>query len=214
MNGDMLTGWWSRRLYLERVEMEIIPAILTSEVQELDLLLRQIRDSKKFERAQIDFVDGEYAGNETIKPVECDLIGYLPLKFDAHLMVVEDNILQWSKTAEKMGFDRIIAQVESISRPEDFACLALDIHSPVDVIKPYLPKLDLVVLMAIEPGFGGQGLDPKILEKISYLRNLRDLGHLSFLICVDGGVEKEHFEILEKMGVDEVAVGAKRVLEW
>ena len=212
MNGDMLTGWWSRRLYLERVEMEIIPAILTSEVQELDLLLRQIRDSKKFERAQIDFVDGEYAGNETIKPVECDLIGYLPLKFDAHLMVVQKNIGKYIKSL--FGFDRIIVQMESVSSPENYDCLALDIHSPIEAIEPYLAKLKLINLMAIEPGFGGQGLDPKILEKISYLRNLRSLKHLSFLICVDGGVEKEHFEILEKMGVDEVAVGAKRVLEW
>ena len=192
--------------------MEIIPAILTNNTSELDSLLRQIKDSKKYARVQIDFVDGEYAGNETIKPVECDLIGYLPLKFDAHLMVVQKNIGKYIKSL--FGFDRIIVQMESVSSPENYDCLALDIHSPIEAIEPYLAKLKLINLMAIEPGFGGQGLDPKILEKISYLRNLRSLKHLSFLICVDGGVEKEHFEILEKMGVDEVAVGAKRVLEW
>ena len=195
--------------------MQIIPAILTSEVQELDLLLRQIRDSKKFERVQIDFVDGEYAANKSVRVEECKSIReYRDLKFDAHLMVTENNIVEWSKMAQKFGFDRIIAQVESISRPEDFACLALDIHSPVDVIKSYLPKLDLVVLMAIEPGLGGQEFDPKIAEKISYLSNLRNLGHLSFQIAIDGGVEKNHLQMLEDLGVNEVVVGARRVLEW
>ena len=63
--------------------------------------------------------------------------------------------------------------------------------------------------MAIEPGFGGQELDPRIFERVSYLRNLG-----SFVIAVDGGVEKEHVQKFEDLGVDEVVVGAKRLLSW
>lgn len=99
--------------------------------------------------------------------------------------------------------------MESVSRPEDFDCLALDVHSPVEAIEPYLSRLKLVNLMAIEPGFGGQEMDPGILDKVSFLRSLGD-----FKICVDGGVEQEHLPALRKLGVDEVAVGARRVLEW
>ncbi len=194
--------------------MEIIPAILTSEVQELDDLLRKIRDSKKFERVQIDFVDGEYTANKTFKPMEVDIISYLPLKFDAHLMVTENNITEWSLMAEKFGFDRIIAQMESISRPEDFSGLALDVHSPVEAIKKYLKNLEIVVVMSVEPGLGGQEFVDEATKHVSYLSNLRDLGNLKFKICVDGGIEKEHLNVLEKLEVDEVAVGAKRVLEW
>lgn len=188
--------------------MEIIPAILTSDPLELDGLLRKIRDSGKFERVQIDFIDGEFANNRTIKPSECDLIPFLPLRFDAHLMVSENNIIEWSKLAEKMGFERIVAQMESISHPEDFLCLALDVHSPVEAIRKYLPKLDLVVVMSVEPGFGGQEFVDRAIEHIGELKKT------GVRVCVDGGIEKEHLEMLEKLGTDEVAVGAKRVLEW
>ena len=71
--------------------MQIIPAILTQDPLELDLYLRKVRDSKKFDKVQIDFIDGKFVNNITIRPAEVDLIPYLPLKFDAHLMVVEDN---------------------------------------------------------------------------------------------------------------------------
>ncbi len=188
--------------------MQIIPAILTSNVQELDSLLRQIRDSQKFERVQIDFIDGKYANSLTIKPQDVDTIPYLPLKYDAHLMVVEDNILFYSKAAEKIGFDRVIAQMESISRPQDFSCLALDLETPIEKIEPYLKKLDLVVLLSVRAGQGGQEFDKRVLDKIKKIagRGVR--------ICVDGGVEKEQLPLLENLRVDEVAVGAKRVLSW
>lgn len=187
--------------------MEIIPAILTSDVQELDSLLRKIRDSKKFERVQIDFVDGVFAENLTIKPPDCDLIPYMPLKYDAHLMVKGDNVLFWGKAAEQMGFDRIIMQVES-GESDDYKCLGIDLDTPVEAVQKRLGSLQLVLLMSVKAGFGNQKFDEKVYEKIKWLKkyNVR--------ICVDGGVEKEHLPILEKMGVDEVAVGAKRVLEW
>jgi len=194
--------------------MQIIPAILTSDPLELDSLLRQVRDSKKYARVQIDFVDGEYAANKTFKPMEADLIPYLPLKFDAHLMVTENNIVEWSLMAEKFGFERVIAQVEAISHPEEFNCLALDIHSPVRTIEPYLKRLKLVVVMAVEPGFGGQEFVDKAVEHVKLLDEWRKVKKYKYEICVDGGIEQEHLEILQQAGADSVAVGAKRVLEW
>lgn len=188
--------------------MNIIPAILTNDPQELDQFLRQIKNVSRFERVQVDFIDGEFADNKTFKPMEVDIVPYLPLKFDAHLMVTENNIIEWSTMAEKFGFDRIIAQMESISHPEDFSALALDIHSPVAALKPYLPKLDYVVVMSVEPGFGGQEFVEKALEHV------REIKKYGVKICVDGGVDQEHLPVLEKMGVDEVAVGVKRVLSW
>ncbi len=188
--------------------MDIIPAILTNDPVEMDGWSRKVRDSKKFGRVQIDFIDGKFANNLTIKPSDCDLIPYLPLKFDAHLMVVEDNILNYSKTAEKMGFSRIIAQMESILHPEEFTALALDIHSPIEAIKPYLEKVRYVIVMSVEPGFGGQEFMDKAIE------HARELKKLGVRVCVDGGIKKEHLRILEEVGVDEVAVGVNRVLSW
>jgi len=188
--------------------MRIVPAILTGDVIEARQLMDEVWRSGRFEKVQVDFVDGKYANNLTIRPDEIDLTPYLSLDFEAHLMVTQTNVDEYKKMAIKIGFDKIIAQVESISKPEEFECLALDIHSPVEAIVPYLPRLKKVVLMAIEPGFGGQKLDIAVFEK------LKELGKYKIEICVDGGVEQEHLEILEKLGVSEIAVGAKRVLQW
>ncbi len=186
--------------------MQIIPAILTNDIEEFNNLLVRVSVTKKYDRVQVDFIDGEYTKNKTLLPSEVNS----NLKMDAHLMIVEKNLQEYLKDRNK--FDRVIVQMESISNPEDFDCLALDIHSPIEAIKSYLPKLKLVNLMSIEPGRGGQELDLKILEHISYLSNLRYLG--DFRVAVDGGIEREHLEKLESLGVDEVVVGAKRVLSW
>lgn len=194
--------------------MQIIPAILTSDPLELDKYLKILRDGQKYKRVQVDFIDGEFAANKTFKPMEVDVIPYLPLKFDAHLMVTENNIVEWSIMATRFGFERVIAQMESISHPEEFTGLALDLHSPVEAIKKYLKNLEIVVIMSVEPGFGGQAFVDSAKGHISDLRSLRDLSQLKFEICVDGGVEKEHLDELENLGADSVAVGVKRVLEW
>jgi len=130
------------------------------------------------------------------------------------LMVTENNIVEWSLMAEKFGFERVIAQVEAISHPEEFNCLALDIHSPVRTIEPYLKRLKLVVVMAVEPGFGGQEFVDKAVEHVKLLDEWRKVKKYKYEICVDGGIEQEHLEILQQAGADSVAVGAKRVLEW
>jgi ribulose-phosphate 3-epimerase len=194
--------------------MQIIPAILSVDKFEVFELLRKIRESGKFERVQIDFIDGEYANNKTIRPVEVDLLPFLPLMFDAHLMVTENNVLAWSKTAEKVGFDRVIVQTESISNPGDFSGLALDIHSPVELLIPYLHNLDVVVLMAVEPGFSGQKFNDGVIEKVRQLHKLRRYSNYRYKICVDGGVLQEHVPILSEAGADEVTVGIRRALDW
>lgn len=181
--------------------MKIIPAILTNNIDEFNDLMAGL--SPKYDRVQIDFIDGEYTNNKTLLPDQTNT----NLKMDAHLMVTEKNLSEYLKYVNK--FNRLIVQMESIASPEKYDCLALDIHSPIEAIKPYLEKLKYLNLMAIEPGFGGQELDLRIFERVSYLRNLG-----SFVIAVDGGVEKEHLQKLEDLGVDEVIVGAKRLLNW
>lgn len=194
--------------------MEIIPAILTNEVYQVGKWLKEIKESGKFSRVQIDFVDGEYNNNMTVLPEEVDMTPFIDLSFDAHLMVAQKNVDKYVNQARKVGFDRIISQVESISNPEDFSGLALDVHSPIAAIENYLQDLEVVVVMGVEPGFGGQKEDMRILDKISDLDKLRKLKGWKFKICVDGGVEKEILLDLEKAGADEVAVGVERVLNW
>lgn len=188
--------------------MQIIPAILTADPLEMDSWLRKIRDGHKFDRVQIDLIDGEFAANKTFKPMEVDVIPYLPLKFDAHLMVTENNITEWSIMAKKFGFDRIIVQVEKIKTPGEFKCLAVDFETDIIILEKYLTNLELVLLLSVPAGFQNQKFDERVLPKIKWAKakGLR--------VCVDGGVQQEHLKMLEEMGVDEVAVGVRRVIEW
>ena len=198
--------------------MRVVPAILTDDPQKLEELLIETEKSGRFERVQIDFVDGEYTTNKSVGvedlPASRQGVRGWGLKLDAHLMVIQKNVQSYFEAAKQAGFERIIVQMESVSRPEDYTALALDIHSPVEAIEPYIEKLEYVVVMGIEPGFGGQKFDPKTMEKIKRLDSLREQSKFKFRICVDGGVQKEHLADLEKAGADEAAVGGKRVLGW
>lgn len=193
--------------------MNLIPAILTEDPTEARKWIENVKNSGKFERVQVDFVDGEYNNNLTIRPGDILVSEFETLKFDAHLMLIEKNISDWTNEAEISGYQRIISQVESISKPENFSALALDVHSPVAAIEDYLPNLELVVVMAVEPGFGGQEFDVEVIKKIKILNSLRIQSKSKFKICVDGGVQKDHLEMLEEAGADEAAVGVKRLLE-
>ena len=194
--------------------MQIVPAILTADLSEARRLLEEVSQSARFNRVQFDFIDGEYANNLTIKPEDVDLTPFLRMEFDAHLMVVEKNIDEYVKQSERVGFDRIIAQAESVSDLEKYSGLALDIHSPLETLEKFLPKLEVVVLMAIEPGFGGQEFNEEVIDRAKYLVDLRNKNVWKYKVQIDGGVQREHLDVLEKAGVDEVVVGAGRVLEW
>lgn len=193
--------------------MQIIPAILTSDPRELDKYLKILRDGKKYERVQVDFIDGKFAANTTIRPSEVDLIPYMPLKYDAHLMVVEDNALTWSKTASAMGFERVVVQVEKINKPQQFSCLAFDLDSEFDS-KLLSSKTKLIILMSVPAGFQNQEFSSKVLYKVKQASDYRKDNNLKYEICIDGGIEKQHLGELESLGADSVAVGVHRVLEW
>jgi ribulose-phosphate 3-epimerase len=199
--------------------MQIIPAILTDSVQDYEQEVEMVVKSGKFERIQVDFVDLDF-DNLTIPVVATYPVDFRPLKFDAHLMTLASNIETEVFYAKVTGYDRIIAQLELLEDQKVFLewsegmtrGLAVDLDTSVEQINDdVLAQLDVVLLMAVEAGFGGQVFDNKVLEKIKSLNRLRRESRLKFRICVDGGVEKLHLPTLEELGVDEVAVGVNRL---
>jgi len=192
--------------------MQIIPAILNDDPGEARDLIAKVKESGKFDRVQVDFVDGEYNNNKTFLPGDLLVSEFAGFKFDAHLMVTQKNIDGWANEAEVAGYERIIPQLESISHPEEFLGLAMDVHSPVAAIEPYLDGLEVVIVMAIEPGFGGQSFSDEAIKSIKRLGEIRNQFKYKFRICVDGGIQREDLQLLEQAGADEVAIGAKRLL--
>jgi ribulose-phosphate 3-epimerase len=202
--------------------MQIIPAILTDDIQEYkDEVEGVVRDGK-YERIQVDFVEKQF-DNKTIRVIDTYPAELKPLTCDAHLMTDSRDIETDVAEARMVGYKRIIAQVELLESQTEFLAwtdgydrgLAVDLDTGVEQIDDeVLSQLDVVLLMAVEAGFGGQVFDNRVLGKIKELADIRKNMNLKFRICVDGGVEKLHLAMLEELGVDEVAVGVKRMLGW
>ena len=88
------------------------------------------------------------------------------------------------------------------------AGLSIKPGTSVDVIKPYLPYLDMVLVMSVEPGFGGQSFMDNSIPKISELKRLREENDYNYLISVDGGINDKTIKLVANAGVDVAVVGS------
>lgn len=195
--------------------VDVIPAILTNNAQE-------VRDKVALcdgvvSRVQIDIIDGVFADNKTIDPsLITNLDAFIGLDF--HLMVKEP--INWVEKSANAGADRIIGEIEMMESQKEFVekvqltnlrvGLAIDLDTPVSALDALiLNNLDVVLVMAVKAGWGGQEFNPKVLEKIKELDEIRIRDKTPFKICVDGGetestISKTHFA-----GADEVVIGAR-----
>ncbi|HSX48761.1 MAG TPA: hypothetical protein VLE44_00705 [Candidatus Saccharimonadales bacterium] len=197
--------------------MIIIPSILTNDKDELSLLLSKAEDV--VERVQIDVVDHKFADNITVDPEILKTIK-TNLDLDFHLMV--KNPIEWIDHCIQGGEHRIIGQIEEMESQKAFVekviteskvGLAVDLPTPIERLdQDVLSKVNVVLLMSVKAGWGGQEFDLEVFSKIEKLDRLRKELKLRFRICVDGGVTKKLVEDMEKAGVDEVAIG-RRILE-
>jgi ribulose-phosphate 3-epimerase len=198
--------------------LTIIPAILTSQEQELEKLLSQVKG--KADRVQIDIIDGVFAKNKTIDPQVLQKINP-PIALDFQLMV--DEPIDWLKKCLRLSNhqeDRIIGQiemmddqvefVEKVEETEALPGLGVDLTTPIaDLNKDLLARVEVVLLMSVRAGFGGQKFDSRVWPKIAKLAKIRKEGNLDFKICVDGGADRKVISALVDQGVDEVAIGRR-----
>lgn len=193
--------------------VEVIPAILTDSATEALEKLSVCEDVVK--RVQIDIIDGVYADNRTIDPAN---LGKLEtsLALDFHLMVKDP--INWVEKCANAGADRIIGQIEMMGSQKEFlervqltnlrVGLAIDIDTPVSELDPLvLNNLDVVLVMSVKAGFGGQKFDKSVIGKIRELDEIRIRDKTPFKICVDGGETEEVIDDTHFAGADEVVVG-------
>jgi ribulose-phosphate 3-epimerase len=195
--------------------LTIIPSILTNNFNDFKEKLSFCEGV--VDRVQIDVVDGVFADNRTIDP---SLIGNLDIEInlDFHLMVKEPT--SWVEKCANAGADRIIAQIEMMDSQIDFVGkvqslglgvgLAINLKTPVSKLNPViLTNLDMVLVMTVEAGFGGQKFHPEVLEKVSQLDEIRARDNTPYKICVDGGETKEVIDDTRMAGADEVIFGGR-----
>ena len=193
--------------------VEIIPSILTNDTKELAELIG--RSEGVVDRVHIDIIDGKFANNKTMDPSALEEID-TNLKLDYHLMVMKP--IKWVEKCAGGQADRIIAQIEMTTNQVDYVGkvqevgakvgLGIDLGTPVSSLDPViLTNLDVVLVMSVNAGFGGQSFDKSAIDKIKKLDEIRIRDDTPFRICVDGGINERTFKDVVKAQVDEVSIG-------
>ncbi len=199
--------------------MQVTPAILTDSFATFQRELESVRYSSAIEAVQIDVIDGLFADNITVTPIDLTVAEFDPLKIDLHLMTEEpmDFVYEAEGLKEYLPIRRIYGQIERMSHQVDFlqevktnvwqAGLALNIFTPLEEIKKEVwADLKYVLLMSVEAGWQAQTFNKLVLDKIKRLRE--QFPKTSDLhILVDGGITLENVAEVMKAGADEVAIG-------
>jgi len=195
--------------------IKISPSILSADFSKLG---NQIQDLEKAEAdlIHIDVMDGHFVPNITIGPdVINKLRKYTSLPFDVHLMI--SPVHHFIKNFAEAGADIITIHPEatndlasSIKKIKSYnkkAGVSLNPETPVEKVLPVLNLIDLVLVMSVNPGFGGQKFIEKTLEKVKVLRKEIDSKKLKVQIEIDGGINFENSKMAKDAGVDILVSG-------
>ncbi len=192
------------------------PSLLSADFSKLAEELKFI-ESNGGKWVHIDVMDGHFVPNLTFgAPVVKCLRSCSALPFDVHLMVSEPE--NYVEAFAKAGADYFTFHIEStihtdrlisfIKQNDMKAGISIVPTTPVSALSCVLPLVDLVLVMSVNPGFGGQKFIPYCLEKIELLKKIRQDENLNFLISVDGGVGSKNIESVVNAGADVVVSGS------
>lgn len=196
--------------------MLVAPSILSADFGNLEKEIKAICEAG-CDLVHVDVMDGHFVPNLTIGPVVVEPVSKHSLKpLDIHLMVENNNFfvdlfaslkpkyLSFHLESEKHPH-RLIQKIRSLGISP---AITLNPHTKVEDIEYLLQDLDMVLLMSVNPGFGGQKFIPTILEKAKTLKELINKRNPNCLIEVDGGVSDKNIKELKDAGVDIVVAGS------
>ncbi len=203
------------------MSIKIAPSILTADFSNLGGVVKMLENAGADE-IHLDIMDGKYVPNLTFGPlIVASLRKVTSLPFDAHLMV--ENPEQYFTACAEAGVDSLTVHAEtcthlhrSIQMIKDLglkAGVALNPATPLNLLDYVIQDLDVILIMTVNPGWGGQGFIPVLDQKIKRLRNiLNDLGSEADL-QVDGGINEKTISTAVDCGANSLVIGSALLKE-
>jgi ribulose-phosphate 3-epimerase len=194
--------------------IRIAPSILSAD---FGRLAEEIAAISTADYVHVDVMDGHFVPNLTIGPVVIEAVRRATkLPLDVHLMI--EDAERWVGAYAKAGSDligvhaeacphlhRTIGQIRELGKQ---ACVVLNPHTPLESIEWVLRDVQQVLVMSVNPGFGGQAFIPSALEKITRLRRMIDERGYKVEIEVDGGVKVDNIDLVVKAGANVIVSGS------
>ena len=196
-------------------KIQISPSILSADFSQLGNEIKRLEEAGA-DLIHVDVMDGHFVPNLTIgPPVIKALKKNCSIKFDVHLMI--SPVHKYIEAYSDAGADIITIHPEttedlssSISKIKELkkkVGLSLNPETKVNVIKTYLDQIDLVLIMSVNPGFGGQKFMPEVLSKIKELKKIQKDKSINFDIEIDGGINFENSKEAIEAGANILVSG-------
>ena len=196
-------------------KVQISPSILSADFSQLGNEIKRLEKSGA-DMIHVDVMDGHFVPNLTIgPPVIKNLRDYTKLPFDVHLMI--SPVHKYIKDYAEAGADIITIHPEAteninesinlIKKLKKKVGISLNPDTDIDIIRENLSNIDLVLIMSVYPGFGGQKFIPEVLSKIEDLKKIKKDNKLNFDIEVDGGINFSNCKQVIKAGANILVSG-------
>lgn len=203
-------------IYVMKKPYLLAPSLLSADFSDLGGAIAHIEKSGG-DMIHIDVMDGHFVPNLTFGAlVVKSLRKRTHLPFDVHLMVSNPSVL--IEDFIDAGADYICFHIEAevhshrlLQRIREAGCkagISLVPSTPISALREVLPFVDLVLVMTVDPGFGGQEMIPACLEKVALLKKIRQENDFSYIVSVDGGVNCHTLPLVIASGADVIVSGS------
>ena len=196
-------------------KIQISPSILSADFSQLGREIRKLEDAGA-DMIHVDVMDGHFVPNLTIGPPVIKVLKKdSSLPFDVHLMIspVHKYIESYANagadiiTIHPEATDDLLGSINKIKELKKKVGISLNPETKIEIVKEFLDQIDLILVMSVNPGFGGQKFMPEVLDKVKKLDEIRKSLKLNYVIEIDGGINFENSKLAINSGVDILVSG-------
>ena len=196
-------------------KIQISPSILSADFSQLGNEIKRLEEGGA-DMIHVDVMDGHFVPNLTIgPPVIKALRKQCSIKFDVHLMIspvhkyIEAYANAWADiiTIHPEATESLEESILKIKSLNKKVGVSLNPESKLDLITNYLGKIDLVLIMSVNPGFGGQKFMPEVLDKVKKLKEIKSKNNMNFDIEIDGGINFDNCQSAIEAGANILVSG-------